>query len=255
MALMKHRGLFELLETQGQFLLDSKFQSGLVLEDDRIDPASVSTRVAIETMLEELAPNLWEDDLDRLVDFGHLISPELEMVFSLRQLHILLFPKGWVGLKITVFHWWLICFASRLLIIFPCARYIILGMLTVWKLFSELDFSKIKCLCIQYMQNAAITACEILNYLFFSFLESPTSFTPRWGSKYRYGLHGVCGVWDGVAYRAGEVQDRLLHAGTGAAGVASRLHLCFGSEISVWQTTALRRARENAFTNRPRKSR
>lgn len=104
MALMKHRGLFELLETQGQFLLDSKFQSGLVLEDDRIDPASVSTRVAIETMLEELAPNLWEDDLDRLVDFGHLISPELEMVFSLRQLHILLFPKGWVGLKITLFH-------------------------------------------------------------------------------------------------------------------------------------------------------
>ncbi len=104
MALMKHRGLFELLETQGQFLLDSKFQSGLVLEDDRIDPASVSTRVAIETMLEELAPNLWEDDLDRLVDFGHLISPELEMVSSLHQRHILLFPKGWVGLKITVFH-------------------------------------------------------------------------------------------------------------------------------------------------------
>lgn len=79
MALMKHRGLFELLETQGEFLLNSKFQSE-VLEEDLIDPASVSTRVAIETMLEELAPNLWEDDLDRLVDFGHLISPELEMV-------------------------------------------------------------------------------------------------------------------------------------------------------------------------------
>ena len=79
MALMKHRGLFELLEIHGRFLLDSKFQTqGLQGEDS--DAASVCTRVAIETMLEELAPNLWEDDLDRLVDFGHLISPELEMV-------------------------------------------------------------------------------------------------------------------------------------------------------------------------------
>ncbi|CAL8337135.1 unnamed protein product [Merluccius merluccius] len=31
-------------------------------------------------MLEELAPNLWEDDLNCLVDFGHLINAELEMV-------------------------------------------------------------------------------------------------------------------------------------------------------------------------------
>ena len=81
MALMKHRGLFELLEAEGPNMLNSSFQS-----PDRTgaggpaDAATESTRVAIETMLEELAPNLWEDDLDRLVDFGHLISPELEMV-------------------------------------------------------------------------------------------------------------------------------------------------------------------------------
>lgn len=81
MALMKHRGLFELLETHGEFLLDTRFQC-----DDSIygckgfEAASLSTRIAIETMLEELAPNLWEDNLNRLVDFGHLISPELEMV-------------------------------------------------------------------------------------------------------------------------------------------------------------------------------
>ncbi|XP_065135489.1 2-epi-5-epi-valiolone synthase [Paramisgurnus dabryanus] len=87
MALMKHKGLFELLETQGEFLLNSKFQSAAVPEEDSIDPASVSTRVAIETMLEELAPNLWEDDLDRLVDFGHLISPELEMKVLPALLH------------------------------------------------------------------------------------------------------------------------------------------------------------------------
>lgn len=69
MALMKHRGLFELLEKHGRVLLDTKLQT-----------ASQATRIAISTMLEELAPNLWEDDLNRLVDFGHLISPALEMV-------------------------------------------------------------------------------------------------------------------------------------------------------------------------------
>lgn len=69
MALMKHKGLFELLEKHGQMLLDTKLQT-----------ASQVTRIAIITMLEELAPNLWEDDLNRLVDFGHLISPALEMV-------------------------------------------------------------------------------------------------------------------------------------------------------------------------------
>merc|ERR1740115_606753 len=30
-------------------------------------------------MLQELAPNLWEDSLERLVDFGHVFSMELEM--------------------------------------------------------------------------------------------------------------------------------------------------------------------------------
>lgn len=43
---------------------------------------SASINIAITTMLEELAPNLWEDDLNRLVDFGHLISPALEMVID-----------------------------------------------------------------------------------------------------------------------------------------------------------------------------
>lgn len=81
MALMKHRGLFELLEAEGRKLLHSKLQcceSNISSEQE--DSATASTRIATETMLEELAPNLWEDDLDRLVDFGHLISPELEMV-------------------------------------------------------------------------------------------------------------------------------------------------------------------------------
>jgi 3-dehydroquinate synthase len=84
MALMKHRGLFELLEAEGPAMLSSSFQSpDRVGAEEPADAATESTRVAIETMLEELAPNLWEDDLDRLVDFGHLISPELEMVMTL----------------------------------------------------------------------------------------------------------------------------------------------------------------------------
>jgi len=81
MALMKHRGLFQLLEADGRNLLHAKLQSCRTSNTSELeDSATASIRIAIETMLEELAPNLWEDDLDRLVDFGHLISPELEMV-------------------------------------------------------------------------------------------------------------------------------------------------------------------------------
>ncbi|CAL8367405.1 unnamed protein product [Lota lota] len=84
MALMKHRGLFELLEAEGPNMLSSRVQSpDCIGVEEPTDAATESTRVAIETMWEELAPNLWEDDLDRLVDFGHLISPELEMVNQL----------------------------------------------------------------------------------------------------------------------------------------------------------------------------
>ncbi|XP_069045458.1 2-epi-5-epi-valiolone synthase [Lepisosteus oculatus] len=86
MALMKHKDLFEMLDSHGRFLLDSKFQSSNGLLDHR-NAATMTTRIAIETMLEELAPNLWEDDLDRLVDFGHLISPELEMKVLPALLH------------------------------------------------------------------------------------------------------------------------------------------------------------------------
>lgn len=77
MALMKHRRLFELLEKHGRSLLDTRFQGE---NSVYLDTPSQVTRIAITTMLEELAPNLWEDDLNRLVDFGHLISPTLEMV-------------------------------------------------------------------------------------------------------------------------------------------------------------------------------
>ncbi|XP_071350629.1 2-epi-5-epi-valiolone synthase [Trachinotus anak] len=88
MALMKHEGLFELLEKHGPMLLDTKFQAdNSVYGCSSIQAASQATRIAIMTMLEELAPNLWEDDLNRLVDFGHLISPALEMKVLPSLLH------------------------------------------------------------------------------------------------------------------------------------------------------------------------
>ena len=72
MALMKSPELFELLENHAPRLIAEKFQS--------IDEAPAKVlRLSIETMLEELAPNLSEKSLNRLVDFGHTIGQELEM--------------------------------------------------------------------------------------------------------------------------------------------------------------------------------
>jgi len=72
MAIMKSPELFELLEMHAPRLIAEKFQS-----KDNI-PARV-LRLSISTMLEELAPNLLEKSLSRLVDFGHTVGQELEM--------------------------------------------------------------------------------------------------------------------------------------------------------------------------------
>merc|ERR1711970_1578520 len=75
MAIMKSESLFELLESNGKRLIDNEFVAQGTADDV---PARV-LRLSIETMLEELAPNLWEHCLDRLVDFGHGIGQNLEM--------------------------------------------------------------------------------------------------------------------------------------------------------------------------------
>merc|ERR1719191_1026377 len=75
MAIMKSAELFKLLDEHGPRLIKDRFQSQN--ESDEV-PARV-LRISIETMLEELAPNLWEDSLDRLVDFGHAVGQNLEM--------------------------------------------------------------------------------------------------------------------------------------------------------------------------------
>jgi len=71
-GLIKDSILFELLEDNGQDVLQSKFQHGTAVESDILSRA-------IEGMLAELQPNLWEHNLERLVDYGHTFSPTIEM--------------------------------------------------------------------------------------------------------------------------------------------------------------------------------
>jgi len=75
MAIMKSPELFQLLRDHGARLAEDRFE-GLDVNDKV--PARV-LQLSIETMLEELTPNLWEHSLDRLVDFGHAVGQELEM--------------------------------------------------------------------------------------------------------------------------------------------------------------------------------
>ncbi|MEU2778152.1 2-epi-5-epi-valiolone synthase, partial [Streptomyces sp. NPDC007162] len=58
---------------------------GTGTDGDRI--ATEVMRLAIDGMLEELEPNLWEHDLQRLVDFGHSFSPAVEMEALPELLH------------------------------------------------------------------------------------------------------------------------------------------------------------------------
>jgi len=69
LAVIKDLTLFELLESHGPASISSRFQ-------DEIS-ASILDR-SVGGMLEELQPNLYEDDLARKVDFGHTFSYGLE---------------------------------------------------------------------------------------------------------------------------------------------------------------------------------
>jgi 3-dehydroquinate synthase len=69
LAVVKDLTLFELLEAHGPTSITSRFQ-------DEIS-ASILDR-SVGGMLEELQPNLFEDELARKVDFGHTFSYGLE---------------------------------------------------------------------------------------------------------------------------------------------------------------------------------
>ena len=78
LAIIKDIALFELLESYGPACIESKFQdevSSLIL--DR----------SVGGMLEELEPNLYEDELARKVDFGHTFSYGLETNHEAHLLH------------------------------------------------------------------------------------------------------------------------------------------------------------------------
>lgn len=70
LAVIKNAALFQLLDCYGNISIENKFQdeNGQKILD-----------FCISDMLEELEPNLFEDNLERCVDFGHTFSPILEM--------------------------------------------------------------------------------------------------------------------------------------------------------------------------------
>ena len=78
LAVIKDLALFELLEIHGPASVSSRFQ-------DEIS-ASILDR-SVGSMLEELQPNLFEDELARKVDFGHTFSYGLETYEEAHLLH------------------------------------------------------------------------------------------------------------------------------------------------------------------------
>lgn len=78
-ALIKDPRLFELLEENTTSLIADRF-AGRPAYQEILVRATVG-------MLEELADNLWESVLERVVDYGHTFSPRLEMVALPELLH------------------------------------------------------------------------------------------------------------------------------------------------------------------------
>ncbi|HKW45752.1 MAG TPA: sedoheptulose 7-phosphate cyclase [Candidatus Eremiobacteraceae bacterium] len=80
MGVVRDPFLFELLEAHTASLLDSHFQA----------PRRTAEQIVIRAelaMMNELQPNLFEDDLCRLADFGHTFSPALELASHFEVAH------------------------------------------------------------------------------------------------------------------------------------------------------------------------
>lgn len=78
LAVIKDYKLFELLESHGTLSIETRFQDET--------SASILDR-SVGGMLEELQPNLFEDELARKVDFGHTFSYGLETHTETDLLH------------------------------------------------------------------------------------------------------------------------------------------------------------------------
>ncbi len=78
LAVIKDAELFEWLESHGAESVEASFQNPV---------GEAILRRAIEDVLEELEPNLFEDDLERKMDFGHTFSYGLEAHHARHLLH------------------------------------------------------------------------------------------------------------------------------------------------------------------------
>jgi 3-dehydroquinate synthase len=78
LAVIKDVALFELLESHGPACVESRFQD---------DVSALILDRSVGGMLEELQPNLYEDELARKVDFGHTFSYGLETNHEAHLLH------------------------------------------------------------------------------------------------------------------------------------------------------------------------
>ncbi|MFJ2555655.1 MULTISPECIES: sedoheptulose 7-phosphate cyclase [unclassified Streptomyces] len=74
-GLIKDRRLFDLLDQHGERLIVERFAR--TAQGDA--PGDEVLARAVHGMLQELQPNLWEHELERVVDYGHSFSPTLEM--------------------------------------------------------------------------------------------------------------------------------------------------------------------------------
>eukprot|EP01084_Bolivina_argentea_P139470 245344_1 len=72
LALVRSKELFCMLEDHGRHLIEKRFQGS-------DDIAERVIRISIQIMMEELGPNLWEEKLERCVDYGHTFSKVIEM--------------------------------------------------------------------------------------------------------------------------------------------------------------------------------
>ncbi|WP_340687935.1 sedoheptulose 7-phosphate cyclase [Amycolatopsis coloradensis] len=83
-GLIKDEALFGLLERHGRLVLNENFQGR---SPEGADAATAILEAAITGMLEELEPNLWEETLERSMDYGHTFSPAVEMLGLPSMLH------------------------------------------------------------------------------------------------------------------------------------------------------------------------
>ena len=78
LAIIKDHRLFEMLESNGSTCVEEKFQD---------EASSQILRRSIEGMIEELQPNMFEENLSRNVDFGHTFCYGLETACGSELLH------------------------------------------------------------------------------------------------------------------------------------------------------------------------